>query len=432
MLTFKQFILLEARKNPQKNKKITAYEYLKPYSKNDDIYITFTELKKVGINPKSDFNTPNGVYTYPLKETWEEYNVEQNKSLKHYPFASNRPYITILKAKHSKYFIRDMKNDYSSADYDRDKEKLLKMCNNDNTLINDIEYEAKTSADNFHKNIIGYFWNMTRLISKYYRKEFNLSSYSATQAWNDLLRRLGYTGFADKSGFSIIHSSEPIQAVFLTSKEYTVIDQILNKDYVNRNLQNKDYLQELIPLIKIIKPPTKKTNVDYIKNTITFFGGQVSLNDKYIYDFDIYFNDTTIINSKLLSQADHYNYYLTDCFVKNSSIVLTSQINGIISLDSCEIITTPYSSFWADKYYFKNCIFDKKFVFQSHMFLFSNIFNSYIKCVDNLTLDIFKQFEKNSPNKFILNDKLSAYQKNYHALKNIKLMYINDRVEEFI
>jgi hypothetical protein len=66
------------------------------------------------------------------------------------------------------------------------------------------------------------------------------------------------------------------------------------------------------------------------------------------------------------------------------------------------------------------------------MFLFSNIFNSYIKCVDNLTLDIFKQFEKNSPNKFILNDKLSAYQKNYHALKNIKLMYINDRVEEFI
>lgn len=241
MKTFHQFIE-EARRNPEQNPKISAYEYLKPYSNMDNIYITFTELQKVGIKPLSNFNTPNGIYVYPLKETWKEYGVEQKKSLKQYPFASDRPYITILQGKHNKSFIQDMIKGYTSKDYDRDKDNLLKMCQ-DRVLLDTIEKNAIKTADSFHKNIIGYFWNMTRIISRQFKTEFNLSGNSDTQAWNNLLRRLGYTGFADKSAKSIIHTSEPLQAVFLTSSEYKVVDQIINKDYKEFNSEDGEFLK---------------------------------------------------------------------------------------------------------------------------------------------------------------------------------------------
>lgn len=236
MKTFHQFIE-EARRNPDQNPKISAYEYLKPYANQDDIYITFTDLQKVGIKPLSNFNTPNGVYTYPLKESWKTYRVEHYKTLERFPFASDRPFITILQGKHSNGFIQDMIKDYTSKDYDRDKDKLLKMCE-DRTLLDTIEKMAIKTADSFHKNIVGYFWNMTRIISSQFKEEFNLSGHSDTQTWNNLLRRMGYTGFADKSAKSIIHTSEPLQAFFLTSSEYKVIDRIKNKNY--KEMSDKD------------------------------------------------------------------------------------------------------------------------------------------------------------------------------------------------
>lgn len=40
---------------------------------------------KLGINPKSNFSTPIGIYAYPLKEYWEEIREYQ------IPFAKDRP-----------------------------------------------------------------------------------------------------------------------------------------------------------------------------------------------------------------------------------------------------------------------------------------------------------------------------------------------------
>ena len=52
-----------------KNKEIW-FDYLKEkYSKSKDLdklFISFVNVDKVGINPKSPYDTPIGVYTYPL------------------------------------------------------------------------------------------------------------------------------------------------------------------------------------------------------------------------------------------------------------------------------------------------------------------------------------------------------------------------------
>lgn len=68
---------LEARRNPELNfdgrlndRRSSAFGYLsqfKPISGDDPTYfVTFTEIPKVGINPQSKYQTPIGIYTYPI------------------------------------------------------------------------------------------------------------------------------------------------------------------------------------------------------------------------------------------------------------------------------------------------------------------------------------------------------------------------------
>jgi len=117
--------LTEARRNPDMNPKISAYEALKPYSKDERYFISFTQLDKLGINPKSRYETPLGIYTYPLSTIWEEYRVEQTRSLgKAVPFAGDSPYIWLVKVNPGARFIEDMYSDYGSDYYDRDMRVL--------------------------------------------------------------------------------------------------------------------------------------------------------------------------------------------------------------------------------------------------------------------------------------------------------------------
>lgn len=79
MISFKQF-LIEKRKNPTKNPKISVNdeisEILKRYSSDKiagitNCFVSFTELDKLGINPLARFKemdeTPIGIYAYPAQ-----------------------------------------------------------------------------------------------------------------------------------------------------------------------------------------------------------------------------------------------------------------------------------------------------------------------------------------------------------------------------
>lgn len=122
--SFKSFVQ-EARKNPEQNPKVSAYQALKQYSDDPTIYISFTDIDKVGINPKSKFNTPLGIYCYNLEQAWNMYDVDRRKDLKGLPFAADRPNIYVLQAKVNDSFIEDMYSEYGSDKYDKDI-KILK------------------------------------------------------------------------------------------------------------------------------------------------------------------------------------------------------------------------------------------------------------------------------------------------------------------
>ena len=60
----------EARRNPDKNKKLAghagAVQFLQGLGKDiTDYGVSMTTLPKLGINPGSKYNTPVGIYFYP-------------------------------------------------------------------------------------------------------------------------------------------------------------------------------------------------------------------------------------------------------------------------------------------------------------------------------------------------------------------------------
>lgn len=149
----------EARRNPKMNPHIGAWDYVDKYKDDKDVYISFTEIDKIGINPRSKFNTPVGIYTYPLKEFAERYIFGSMSAVDEYnklhvkntvgsyaPFAGNAKYINFIRVKDKSHFINDMYKDYGSDDYDRDIKILEKKYSN---II-----EAKEGIDDVSRRVM--------------------------------------------------------------------------------------------------------------------------------------------------------------------------------------------------------------------------------------------------------------------------------------
>ncbi|MFW6226426.1 MAG: hypothetical protein ACOC3V_05665 [bacterium] len=227
----------EARRNPEKNPKISAYEKLKPYFNNENIYISFTSIDKLGIKPKSEFNTPLGIYCYPLKqikEFYDETNEDWNKNKEILvPFAGDRDFIWVFKPKNPEKIMELSK--YNSLDWDRDIKIIKRIAKKYGVLddiiaeIPDIKYKAKV------RNPGGYFWYITMALSNYIKGEYR--NKKLIVIWNTIFRELGYDGITDKKGQGIIHSAEPIQAIFFSKNAIETIEKVINKSYIKKTVE---------------------------------------------------------------------------------------------------------------------------------------------------------------------------------------------------
>ena len=273
--------ILEARRNPELNPKIGPYTQLKKYVDDPSIFISFTEIDKIGINPQSNYNTPLGIYTYPLQAAWENYKIdnlfqrrlrlrestsrlsnsqiakiEQEAIQDAFPFATKHPYIQVLTSKRPLTVLQDFKQIdiiryntkrvweiiENSKATDKEKENAIKGFHN---LLNQIITRSASPRVNTPG---GLFWwltlnccdpsRKTRHIAQFIQNHYN--SKNTMRVWNYFLRDLGYDGFIDK-GDSIIHENEPTQAVFLTRKAFTLVDQIMNKPEVLSKKKEKLY-----------------------------------------------------------------------------------------------------------------------------------------------------------------------------------------------
>ena len=171
---------------------------------------TMTDIPKVGINPRTSFNTPAGVYAYPLNQAY--YNKLLASEL---PFANDKPYCNIMKLNMTgKWLIPNKKGMDCSSDQDV-QDVIAKL----GETINSKYVEEHGSHWNFGND--AKIYDLTYFATK------NLSR--STVEWAKKLRALGYIGIYDP-GSGTIYPQEPDQLVCLTPDAYEWVDAYETKE----------------------------------------------------------------------------------------------------------------------------------------------------------------------------------------------------------
>ena len=180
---------------------------------------TMINVPKIGINPKTSYETPAGVYFYPLTEL----NVKKLIS-NTLPFASNAKYFGVVKLKHldSKKWLKFL---YDQTDFqsEEDYERVIKAVGKRN------HRKAATHGKHNYFNTDARIFDLTWAASEEETKFDNYTGKAVlkkpgrqTSRWNKLLRQLGYIGIYDE-GYGIVHPSEPTQVVALSPEAYETI-----------------------------------------------------------------------------------------------------------------------------------------------------------------------------------------------------------------
>jgi hypothetical protein len=254
--------LFERRSHPEINIKLSAWEELKQYKDDPNIFISFTKIEKLGINPQSIYNTPAGIYFYPLKASWKFYEIDAKSDVplkEIFPFAANNRYIHIVRVKDMSKCLIVSK--YTESNYTRDIKLLYKYFIEDS-----VKNKASKIGSHYNGNKSESPANrlMDQLYSFYYsiiEKSFpNIKQqiYSKQSLFYTFCLRkiLGYTGIIDDIGEGVIHENEPLQAVLFDPKIYVVVKTILNtspKKYSSVEGQLIKFIsQVIIDLEKII------------------------------------------------------------------------------------------------------------------------------------------------------------------------------------
>jgi hypothetical protein len=150
-------LLLEARKRPRTPKQ-SLIDFLRQYKDDPDIYIHYSSIPKLGINPSQNLSaTPLGLYFYPLKIVWNE---SGGRTTLDTTWAKGGAYVYVVRSKNEKGFLKDMHNDYTEAMLERDADKLAKMftIDKDDKLIRNTGEVKKGKKANIN------FWRENKFV----------------------------------------------------------------------------------------------------------------------------------------------------------------------------------------------------------------------------------------------------------------------------
>jgi hypothetical protein len=187
--------LVEARRNPEMNGRISPLARLKELRDvhGSNLFVSFTSINKLGINPGSVFDTPLGIYAYPI-----DYVIEKNLRV---PYAGDHPNLQVFSSNGVCWNLGVYDSQIADRVYD--------------SVGSVLGISGKRPVAN-NKSV---WYYMYRMIRKTKGSEKILS--------RQILMRAGIDWVLDP-GKGIIHKNEPTQALFLRSvglKQYDVVKQ---------------------------------------------------------------------------------------------------------------------------------------------------------------------------------------------------------------
>jgi len=240
----------EARRNPEQNPKVSVNDEIinaladaEPIGNtgHKNLFVSFTGLEKLGINPRSDYNTPLGIYAYPadyvIKTTGSKFGMND------LPFAGDQPWANIFRVEKGTV-LNNLKR-LSEAEYNNYCERLIDLLTKipskfkGTTEVLDRQ-NAEVVVLNLMEDSIGFarvsssyggrLWYITYIISG------NIPG-NKPVVWTSLFRRIGIDGFVDPDT-EIIHPSEPTQAVFFGGNTVDLLATVPNK-YTPRKVASR-------------------------------------------------------------------------------------------------------------------------------------------------------------------------------------------------
>lgn len=244
--------LLEARRNPALNTKQEFQQFIDGvFQKNggsDNLFFSFQNLKKLGTNPKSPWETPSGVYAYP-----GDYIETRSKQVKHKPGQnkSEIPQGLVPFGGHS-YFLYAFKFsgkllDVSSKDGQAELFHLIKK-GFDQSKINstfsalmkwhDLRAEtidvafAKLGLEEFGSILLKILYTLLGIgeIDEgwYVPPQISHGVNSVPAKISTWFLSHGIDGLID-NGLGVIYNTEPTQAVIYNPKSIKIVDMFITK-----------------------------------------------------------------------------------------------------------------------------------------------------------------------------------------------------------
>lgn len=206
-----------------------------------NLFVSFTQKDKIGINPQTKYDTPVGIYAYPVEELFEDnvdpdhYNLKLGSFV---PFAGQQPWVTLFQPRNPDKVIQDIadQHTYTQNDLLRDLQVLYEeFLLPDEKLSNSLPFRRSEEmidwADKFARYpqvpggiLWAAIWKLSQRLDAYW----NFRSKPKT-IFTKMLITLGYDGVANRSYPPIIHQSEPQQAVFFGRNVIDVIQRIPNE-----------------------------------------------------------------------------------------------------------------------------------------------------------------------------------------------------------
>lgn len=377
--------IVESRKNPQLNPKISInsalqhhYSNAQPlensYHKNS--FVSFTELEKLGVNPQSAYtSTPNGIYAYPTEYVLNI--TSNNKSMKELPYGGDLPYANLFSVQGNIIELQQPETFYS--DYYNKINNLVYTLSN-NTIHNTVNIlEKNIISDDLIVDTSGCrFWHVTYLTSKllsdvednielldtnkyiaeHIIQQWNHPTFAI--AWSRLLRTIGIDGIID-NGDQIIHESESTQAVFFSKHTVKHIIRVNNKhapDDVSQSIksgqQNIDLKYSNNPntadiIQMLIHEPYRYFDLGYtkvpnniLKKIIDTIGNNRTLFLKFVRDTPYNYLSKSQIKYILDNAAKHFDRFDMQSVAVHylSSKIDLELIRHIANIDYKIILTT--------------------------------------------------------------------------------------------
>jgi len=344
--------IVEARRNPEQNPNVSVNQYITqalasaqplPNTGFKNLFVSFTDLQKLGINPGSRYDTPIGIYAYPAEyviyKTTPFGNIysepTSTMAMTALPFAGGKPWANIFRARTGANIIDIGK--FTEAQYNEYCDKLKALLtklpieyrpqplDNDaatkyiDTLMDAANKSARVNTPG------GKFWYVTMRLSEV------MNTNKTTVAWNEIFNLLGIDGFVDPDR-EIIHPSEPTQAVFFSGKAVDLLDTVANK-YSPAKMQSS---QEVGSIFNEIFTTNMRLMRQYLKDNniqalITFLHARGSSAGKYFKRIDTK-TRLDLIKTDASIFGDIHNVATPEEF-KTAFLIRPSIVGNLHSLD---------------------------------------------------------------------------------------------------